>query len=126
MTARQVRAGIRATARMPDGWRAVAIVAIAISPIPAFLFSMLLGSFGLSVGDVLGVIWSRLAGTQEYSGTTYAVLFDIRLPRVITAMLVGMSISVAGAVLQGVLRNCRGLHPGPRRARRSAPRSRSR
>lgn len=105
MTVRQQPAAMRATARLPGGWRTVAILALAISPIPAFLFSMLLGSYGLSVGDVVGVIWSRLTGTQEYTSTTYAVLLDIRLPRVIAAMLVGMSISVSGAVLQGVLRN---------------------
>jgi iron complex transport system permease protein len=87
------------------GWRSAAVVALAISPIPAFIFSMLLGSYGLAVVDVFGVIWSRLAASEAYDAGVYTVLLDIRLPRVLSAMLVGMSMSVAGAVLQGVLRN---------------------
>ena len=87
------------------GWRSAAVVALAISPVPAFIFSMLLGSYGLAAVDVFGVIWSRLAGSETYDAGVYTVLLDIRLPRVLSAMLVGMSMSVAGAVLQGVLRN---------------------
>jgi iron complex transport system permease protein len=96
---------LRAGTGLPGGWRTVAVAAIAISPLPAFVFSMLLGSYGLAVGDVFGVIWSRLVDSEAYEATVYTVLFDIRLPRVLSAMLVGMSISVAGGVLQGVLRN---------------------
>jgi iron complex transport system permease protein len=85
--------------------RVVVIALLLLSPIPAFLFSMLLGSFGLSVGDVIGVIWTHITGNETYSASTYTVIFDIRLPRVLGAMLVGMGVSVSGAVLQGVLRN---------------------
>ena len=105
MAVRRLPAALRAGTGLPGGWRTVAIVAIALSPIPAFVVSMLLGSYGLSVGDVFGIIWSRIIGTEAYESTVYAVFFDIRLPRVLSAMLVGMSISVAGAALQGVLRN---------------------
>jgi len=105
MAVRRLPAALRAGTGLPGGWRTVAIVAIALSPIPAFVFSMLLGSYGLSVGDVFGIIWSRIIGTEAYESTVYAVFFDIRLPRVLSAMLVGTSISVAGAALQGVLRN---------------------
>ncbi|MFO1541316.1 MAG: FecCD family ABC transporter permease [Chloroflexota bacterium] len=105
MAVRWLPASLRAGTGLPGGWRTVAIAGIVLSPIPAFLFSMLLGTYGLGVADVIGVIWSRLTGTVAYDSTVYAVLFDIRLPRVLAAMLVGASMSVAGAALQGVLRN---------------------
>ncbi len=39
------------------------------------------------------------------SETERTILFQIRLPRVIVAMLMGMALGAAGAVLQGILRN---------------------
>src|SRR3972149_3035399 len=33
------------------------------------------------------------------------ILFSIRLPRIVVAMLMGMALGASGAVLQGVLRN---------------------
>jgi iron complex transport system permease protein len=105
MTVRRLPAALLAERGLSGSWRTIAITAVVLSPIPAFVFSMLLGTYGLAVGDVFGVIWSRLAGSQAYGDAVYTVLFDIRLPRVLSAMLVGMAISVSGAVLQGVLRN---------------------
>jgi iron complex transport system permease protein len=105
MAVRELPTPARTGARLRGGWRTAAIVALAISPIPAFLFSMLLGSYGLSVADVVGVIWAGATGADTYPAATTTVIFDIRLPRVLAAMLVGMGISVSGAVLQGVLRN---------------------
>ena len=105
MTVRRLPATLLAERGLSGSWRTVAIWAVALSPIPAFLFSMLLGTYGLAVADVVGVIWSRIVGSADYGDTVYTVLFDIRLPRVISAMLVGMAISVSGAALQGVLRN---------------------
>ncbi len=37
--------------------------------------------------------------------TTSLILFDIRLPRVIAAMLVGAGLAAAGVVMQGLFRN---------------------
>ncbi len=105
MTVRRLPATLLAERGLPGAWRTIAIGAVVLSPIPAFLFSMLLGTYGLAVGDVVGVIWSRLEGSQAYGDAVYTVLLDIRLPRVLSAMLVGMAVSVSGAVLQGVLRN---------------------
>lgn len=38
-------------------------------------------------------------------GTTSLILFDVRLPRVIAAMLVGAGLAAAGVVMQGMFRN---------------------
>lgn len=41
----------------------------------------------------------------EQSGLTYHIIMNIRMPRALVGMLVGMSLSLAGAILQGVMRN---------------------
>ena len=105
MTVRRLTATLLAERGLSGSWRTIAIWAVALSPIPAFIFSMLLGTYGLAVGDVFGVIWSRIVGSADYGEMVHTVLFDIRLPRVLSVMLVGMAISVSGAALQGVLRN---------------------
>lgn len=77
-------------------------VLILVSPIPAFLLSMLVGSYGLSIGEVVEAVLARITGRELDSSL---VVLDIRMPRIIAAALCGMALSVAGATLQGVLRN---------------------
>ena len=76
---------------------------------------------------------------------TEAIIWDLRLPRVLTAMVIGAGLAVAGATFQGLLRNPladpyvlghrvgrgarggdRGPDPGPDRARRVRPPARPR
>jgi iron complex transport system permease protein len=88
-----------------DRRRVLVVAIVGLLPLPAFVLSMLVGSYGLSVGEVVGVLRDALTPGASSGGTMHAVLLDIRLPRVLSAMLVGMSVSVAGAALQGVMRN---------------------
>ncbi|NEW05681.1 iron ABC transporter permease [Paenibacillus sp. SYP-B3998] len=66
---------------------------------------------------ILGVIWSLISGAVKVNpveiakilvgmkGDNYEIIWNIRLPRTIVAVLVGVSLSVSGALLQGVMRN---------------------
>jgi len=63
------------------------------------LFSLGIGAVNLSVGETLGA----LLGTK--SGLAPTIIWNIRLPRVLTAILVGAGLAVAGAALQSLLRN---------------------
>ena len=47
----------------------------------------------------------RIIYPFNMSGTEREILFAIRLPRVVVAMLMGMALGASGAILQGVLRN---------------------
>ncbi len=47
----------------------------------------------------------RTISPLALSDTDREILFSIRLPRVVVAMLMGMALGASGAVLQGVLRN---------------------
>lgn len=47
----------------------------------------------------------RMINPFRMNGTEREILFAIRLPRVVVAMLMGMALGASGAILQGVLRN---------------------
>lgn len=65
------------------------------------IFSLFVGSAGLPLKKILAAIF---AGTG--SGTTaYSIIFDIRLPRIILGFAIGGALSLAGVILQGMLRN---------------------
>lgn len=74
------------------------IAAIALTLLAALL-ALSLGSINLSVGEVLQTL---LGGGSAASQT---VIGDIRLPRIIAAILVGAILAVSGAVMQCVLNN---------------------
>jgi iron complex transport system permease protein len=67
-----------------------------------------LGSTQVSVGDTAAILAHRLLGLpipQTWPATAETIVFDIRLPRVLTAMLVGGGLAMAGTVFQALLRN---------------------
>jgi len=60
-----------------------------------------LGALNIGPGD----LWKLLTGAGETSEVVRAVFWDIRLPRVLLAVLVGASLALAGAGVQGLFRN---------------------
>jgi iron complex transport system permease protein len=64
------------------------------------------GPYPISLADALRAVWSRLTGDIPESGATLdTILFFVRLPRVVAAMLVGGALAAAGAAYQGLFRN---------------------
>ena len=66
---------------------------------------LILALVSLSVGDLrlgLGQIWDGLCFNDELATT---VLWKIRLPRLLVAMLIGAALSASGLVLQAYFRN---------------------
>lgn len=64
---------------------------------------MLMGRYAISSSEFITAIEAIFSGVD--SDTTVTVLFDIRLPRVIAAFLVGGTLSITGAAYQGMFRN---------------------
>jgi iron complex transport system permease protein len=80
----------------------VAVLAAAVLAGAAF------GAVSLPAGSMLREVLDRLPGVSLDSGLgerQAAILWEIRLPRVILAGLVGATLAVAGAAYQGVFRN---------------------
>lgn len=71
-----------------------------------FLFSFLLGRFQVPLSQVLRILFSPLIPMERtWTPEMQAAVWNIRLPRIVLASLVGCCLSVAGATYQGVFRN---------------------
>jgi iron complex transport system permease protein len=83
-------------------WACLALLAV------AFMAGVSIGPAGMPVGRVGLELLDRLPLVSVDSGLDSrqaAILWDIRLPRVVLALLVGATLSVAGGAYQGVFRN---------------------
>ncbi|WNM24234.1 iron chelate uptake ABC transporter family permease subunit [Demequina capsici] len=86
---------------------ATVTVALAVLLVASALVAVSIGVAGLTPAQVWDVVATHLGlnpGTQP-SDTTDAIVWGIRLPRVLTATLVGAGLATAGVVMQGVTRN---------------------
>ncbi|MET0772821.1 MAG: iron ABC transporter permease [Candidatus Limnocylindrales bacterium] len=68
---------------------------------------LLLGTVSLPLFDTIGVLGHRLLGLPAgtWAASTETIVMELRLPRVLGAMVVGAGLGISGAVLQGLLRN---------------------
>src|SRR6056300_1537633 len=73
-------------------------------PILSILLALLFGA-SLLVGHTTASISDSLSALMTGDGPLGTVMQDIRLPRAILAVLVGGSLGLAGAAMQGYLRN---------------------
>jgi iron complex transport system permease protein len=64
----------------------------------------LTGAYPISAGEAVAAI-GRLITGQAGEGQIDTVLFEVRLPRVFAAVLVGAALAAAGAAYQGLFRN---------------------
>lgn len=74
----------------------------------AIVIGVLVGPIDLGMGRVLSSIGARLhvpGMSSSLSATEESILWEIRMPRVVLAALVGGMLSLAGATYQGVFRN---------------------
>lgn len=62
------------------------------------------GAYPVSLGEALGA-FGRFVTGAEPEGQVDTVLFGVRLPRVIAAVIVGAALAAAGAAYQGLFRN---------------------
>lgn len=68
--------------------------------------AVLLGQYSISAYDFLNIIRDSLRGTLDSSMKTAAhVIFQVRIPRVILAAMVGAGLSISGSALQGTFQN---------------------
>ena len=91
--------------RMTNRLPALTFAALALL-ISLALIAFSIGRFSISPGDLLTVLWAKISGGTHTLPATYdAVIFQIRGPRVIAAMLIGAALAGAGAVYQNMFRN---------------------
>lgn len=87
--------------------RTWAPIPAAVGLVAAFAaLALSVGQYAIDPGDVLRVLMARLIGGEAgVPETVETVLWQIRLPRVLAALLVGGALASAGAAYQGMFRN---------------------
>ncbi len=75
------------------------VIVIGAALVIGFIISLNIGRYSISPIEV----WQTLLGNG--SKKQQIVLYDLRLPRMIIAVLMGAGLAVSGAVLQGISRN---------------------
>jgi iron complex transport system permease protein len=69
------------------------------------LYSMTVGTVSISMAEAFSAAANSLFFSADTVGQTQVILFDIRLPRILLAVLVGAVLASTGAVMQGLFRN---------------------
>jgi iron complex transport system permease protein len=82
----------------------VLIVLFALIMLSVALVATCIGSYNIGIGDVFKTVWTHLFSTKE-SSLIDTVIWQIRLPRIITALIVGAGLSFSGAIFQATFKN---------------------
>lgn len=78
--------------------RIVSFVGVTLLLIVAIFFSATTGSVNMGLGEFIRALFGA-------HNDDFAVIKDLRFPRIIIAIFAGAALSVAGALLQAVMRN---------------------
>jgi iron complex transport system permease protein len=102
-----LRAGIDSLPRMNNARSALPGFAIAIAVlIMGLLLALTVGRYPVSLGDLISVLLAKAGGPRgDVSPAVESVIWQVRGPRVMAAMLVGAALAVAGTAFQGLFRN---------------------
>ena len=101
---------------MCDAWRmsvADAVTSVGVrrwlaplSLVVLVIASLALGKYAVAPLDIVRAIWAGLTGAPSgLPPTVETVIWQVRLPRVVAALLIGAALSAAGAAYQGLFRN---------------------
>jgi iron complex transport system permease protein len=94
----------RVGAEAPGSQPATIVAGLAVLLIALVLAASMVGAYPLSLADMLAALGRRLTGAAPV-GQIDTVLFEVRLPRVLAAVVVGAAIAGAGAAYQTLFRN---------------------
>lgn len=84
-------------------WRVYVLFTLALMAV--LLLCICLGSVSIPVGDTVTALWNALWNLSIPEGMSKAIIFSVRLPRALCVSLIGASLSLCGAAMQGLLRN---------------------
>ncbi|HUG47340.1 MAG TPA: iron chelate uptake ABC transporter family permease subunit [Candidatus Limnocylindria bacterium] len=96
-------------ALLPASRRPVALALTGLLALAtALVLGVALGNVAVPVADTLALLAHRLLGwpvSVTWPASAETIIVELRLPRVLTAMAVGVALALAGATFQGLLRN---------------------
>ncbi len=86
----------------PETWIRIFMAVLVL----VVLASLCLGRVTIPFLQTLKILFSPVLSLEpDWSETTYSVVMDVRLPRILAGLLVGAALSISGASFQGVFQN---------------------
>jgi cobalamin transport system permease protein len=86
----------------------VLLVGSVVALLVVLVLGVGLGTVAVAPGDTVAILAHRLLGLDlggTWTPAAETIVVDLRLPRVLSAMIVGLGLAVAGTTFQGILRN---------------------
>ena len=80
--------------RETASFKIIVLAVLAAAVVFAFILGNVVGTMDISVSDIMNTI----AG--DHTGTNNKVIWNIRLPRMILAALVGINLALSGSILR--------------------------
>jgi iron complex transport system permease protein len=86
--------------------RSIVLSGLVMLMLSLFIFSLSIGAVPITVNEIIRIFSSKIGlGTVQATDVQSLVLLNIRLPRLLLTILIGASLGIAGASLQGLFRN---------------------
>lgn len=92
---------LKRTGRLNAGWK----IALIILPMVTALVALGIGRYAIVPADVLAAITGRFTGSYQVAEMTYKTVWNLRIPRILLALLVGAGLSTAGCAFQSLFAN---------------------
>ncbi|MEU3056348.1 FecCD family ABC transporter permease [Streptomyces griseus] len=104
--AKETKGAAETAPKSPRSRAFVLTAVLSLALLAGCLLSAAIGAYNIPLGDVLSSVQHRIGlGGQALDRVGESVLWNVRLPRVALAVLVGASLGCAGALMQGVFGN---------------------
>ncbi len=89
----------------PEHFRPIEYIIFSLATLAVMCLCVCVGSVSIPLSETVRVIWGALSGQAQTSGLTNSIILSVRLPRVFCVALSGSALSLAGAAMQGLLKN---------------------
>jgi iron complex transport system permease protein len=84
----------------------VIVLGLGIILILAIVISFFIGRYPINPGELFGILFSKIFPIDQFwPDQMETILFNVRLPRILLACLIGCSLAAAGASYQGIFQN---------------------
>lgn len=82
------------------------IIILVIMLIAIFFLSFTIGRYAISLPELMNIFVSKILNLPvTWDETVETVLFNVRIPRIVAAILIGAALSSSGAAYQGLFKN---------------------
>ena len=93
---------LRRDGKLPIAWKLI----LTVLPFAAAVIALGIGRMPIAPGEVIGVLSAKLSGGMPQSSELVVkTIMQLRLPRILLAILVGAGLSVAGCAFQSLFAN---------------------